>query len=479
MAEQEHDSKTLLSLFGFTGFTYDTRAARYDYEITNTLTPNGYGLVGNRPTRGNRFFPFAPTMLWHDHMTQTHVLTAHVVYVDVDGTVWTADAHMTFVGEMTRWDSMGRTSRASDSLRLREHASCDEFKATEKYLYGAVALQSDEELTDILRNINPYACKLCRDMGGHPLSFLMAPQLETLIKAGYVFADQFIGSHPGGRYSNYASWRSEIDCFNRLCRRGKSPAEIFKTSKAVYKVLGPYERSMQVWDVYRKLDKFGRISQTTLKDCYDHAMSVKNLDLINAILSQQYAGKPVFDWDSLYHYLCRLDKFEAIGNDEALLLLKDYLNMCRQLGMRPRTDGDSLKREHDVAARLCRNMRNDKLAQDMVPACAKLSRYDYQEGVYFIRAIKDFNDLLSEATQQHSCLVSYGQDIAKEKSRIFVLREMAHPERSLITVELAPDGRSIRQALTAYNKPIRNKSAHDFLNRWLAYVRDVDRSRAA
>ena len=484
-AEATVDIRALLRMFNITGVESDKpwHQGAFEYTIEPTADGQTYPLVcrnargtglSGQMYNGNAYrrIPVLSRNKTGSAGIGESLYSIPVAYVDKDLAVWTSTLEVFVVGNLNgNWStSLQRTVPDAD-LCFKRLCICNPFKKTDKFVFGLTPLQSDTEINELIRARNPYAYDFVANNCVDPLNYAMIPYMETLAKAGYLFIDRF---YQNGRHIS----QSDVDCLNRLCKNGSNPAAIFKTSKAVYKVLGPAERDMQLWDTYRKLDKFGRITKETIQQSYDRAMSVKNLDLINQILAQKHAGKQIFDWETLFNYLNRLDKYEAISNDEALLLLKDYLNMCRMLGMKPRTDGDSLKREHDVAARLCRNMRNEKLAAEMLPACKELEKYNYNEGVYFVRAIENFEDLLSEATQQHSCLVSYGQDIAKRKSKIFVLREVARPDRSLITIELSSDRRSIRQALTAYNKPIRNKSQHEFLHRWLAYVRDVDRCSA-
>ena len=399
-AEQEPDVCRLLQLFGVDTLNYDGRwRGRYTYKIVPQKMGDHYAILPQNTSLTTEHALKLSGKNHHNYTTRRHSYQVSIAYAADDGTIWRS-ALTFYVAD----DLGGTYNTASHSYEVRPtemeaQAQIEPFTVLDKMDMAVQPLQFKADLLNIIHAINAYAYDFVLLEDVDPLCYLMAPYLETLHKAGYVFAKQFFH-----RYEQMAS--ADVDCLNRLCKRGRNPAEIFKTSKAVYKVLGPHETDMAVWDTYRKLDKFGRITQETIRQAYEHAMSVKNLGLIHTILGQQYNGKPIFDWDTLYHYLVRLDKFEAIGNDEALLLLRDYLNMCRQLGMRPRVDGDSLKREHDVAARLCLSMRNQKLANEMQPACQRLAKYDYREGVYFIRSIRGFDDLLSEATQQHSCLVS-------------------------------------------------------------------------
>ncbi len=476
--EKMNDIRDILEAFGLHGLcaecsTYWGRANadKYFYSVRDSGFANEYSLRPVNKLVGSLFVPYDSGKIDRcgRNSAAYYVYEIPVAYVSDDAAVWASMLKVEISGDLKGTYNASRRYYVQEELEIKKGASLQPFKLLTKFDRAVVPIQTDKALLNIILSSNKFAYDFVCKNDVAPLNFLMAPYLETLHKAGYAFAQDFFGR---GIKPN------DADCLNRLCKRGSNPAEIFKTSKAVYKVLGPSERNMTLWDTYRKMDKFGRITQETIRQSYDHAMSIKNLDLIYQILGQTYNGKPLFDWDSLYNYLVRLDKFEAIGNDEALLLLRDYLNMCRQLGMRPRTDGDSLKREHDVAARLCLNLRHEELDRQMEPACQRLSKYDYNEGVYFIRCIKGFEDLLSEATQQHSCLVSYGRDIANGLSNIFVMREVTNPDRSLITVELSIDRKTITQALTAYNKGIRNKSQREFLDRWLRYVKDVDRYSA-
>ena len=297
--------------------------------------------------------------------------------------------------------------------------------------------------------------------------FLMAPYLETLYKAGYDFVENLLKSH--GHYREKAI----VENFNKLCQPGTKPKTIFKTSKAVYTTL-KHELNLNLWDAYRKLDKFGRINQDTIKQTYEFGFNEKDLISINSILNKQYENRPVFTWETLTNYLQRLDMYEAIEKKEALMLLNDYLMMCQQLNVKPKIDGDSLKREHDVLARLSRQVRNQEMKDKLDRKCLELAKYNYEEEIYFIRAITSYDDLIDEASQQHNCVGSYSRRIINGESLIYVMREKSYPKRSLITVELAPDGQTIRQKYKAYNKPINNKSQTEFLERWLKYCKRVN-----
>ena len=327
-----------------------------------------------------------------------------------------------------------------------------------------VFIQPREELARILKDRKPYTEEWRRRNMADVECCILAPYLEILDKAGYCFVRQFL------KYDTLNS--ADTEALGRLCKDGTKPKDIFKTGKPVYTAL-KRECHMNMWDCYRKMFKFGRINSDTIQQAYDMHLDGQQLDYINSILSIKYDDRNVFTWQTMMQYLVRVDTFEAIPTREALPLLNDYLHMCKQLKMKPRTDGDSLKREHDIAARNVRNRRDEIMAEKMQASCERMKRYDYSENIYMVRGIRDYNDLLDEAGQQHNCVASYGSRIAQGASLIYVMREVSCPEKSLITIELSPDGRTIRQKYLAYNQPIRNKSQSDFIDRWLRHIKSV------
>lgn len=324
-----------------------------------------------------------------------------------------------------------------------------------KLLREAFFLQSIEEIKEILTRKNPYAMQCSIDERIYPTEFLMAPEIEQLAKAGYQFI-RYIG-------------KSDLNRYYRLVKSGTDLKSIFKTSKAVYTAL-KNEKNLAVWDAFRKMAKTGKITKEEVVRAYEAGYDSRRLTLINDILNKKYNDKQIFTFASLQRYLERVDMYEAIPDLDALQLLKDYLQSCKFLEIEPKIDSDSLKREHDVAARLCTQRRNEILSRKMEGSCDYLKKYDYDEDIFFVRGIRNYDDLIDEARQQRNCVASYAESIVNKRSLIYVMREKAHPEKSLITIELTPKG-EVRQALLACNRGIRNASQSAFIQRWKKVVK--------
>lgn len=355
-----------------------------------------------------------------------------------------------------------------------QNIEISKWKKAKLHAHSIECILNSSEADEILKRVNPYAYAFKEEFSVDKLNevyttdLLIAPQLEQLHKAGYGIAKEVRCALQGYEDS------SVIEQFGRLTQPGKNMKEIFKTSKAVYTALKDCNK-LSAWDIYRKMDKQGKISSENIKRAYNDGYSEKELNEINSILGFEYDGKKIFTWNSLLRYLERIDMYEAIDRYDGLILLKDYLSMCRQLEMKPRIDGDSLKREHDVTARTLRQKRDEIRAGKMVGVCEDNKRYDYSEHIYFGRCIRSYDDLIDEATQQHNCVASYADSIIAKRCYIFVVREVSNPARSLATVEITPSG-EIRQKFLAYNRPIRNKALTEFIERLAKNFKDIKKN---
>ena len=122
---------------------------------------------------------------------------------------------------------------------------------------------------------------------------------------------------------------------------------------------------------------------------------------------------------------------------------------------------------------IVREKRNEIEAKRMVEGCKKLQQYNYENDRFIIRGVRNYDDLLDEAKQQHNCVASYSNKIASGTSLIFVMRRKTVPDRSFVTIELSPDLSTVRQKYEAHNQPLRNKEASEFIDEWQRHCKDV------
>ena len=357
-----------------------------------------------------------------------------------------------------------------------ERYICDpKIEPVTKLLQSVVFINKQEWL-DHLRVNKPYLYEFLADKNDTEVVITaMFPGYEILCKAGFKgFARTIVETV--GKTNRYIG-PGDIDALNRLVDiSGTNPKTIFKCDKSLWSIIKTRgSLSIKFWDEVRKMLKFGRISSDAVLELLDSPNLLPYISNISSILRKTYRGRKVFTFGSLVNYLNRIDQYEAIEAKEGLQLLEDYLGCCDYLGMEPKVDGDSLKREHDVAARLCRHQRNEVLHKVLADRLQKYNdgRYNYQDKTFFIRAITSYDDLMDEATQQHNCLASYANRIANGTSKIFVMRRVESPNKSLVSVELSPECNHIRQKYLAYNQPIRDKEISDFLDTWLNQCKKI------
>ena len=167
--------------------------------------------------------------------------------------------------------------------------------------------------------------------------------------------------------------------------------------------------------------------------------------------------KEIKDYHTRLLSLARENNFQAfIGNPKGLML--DHLGYLF-------AGGGTLTRRYNRTCAI-HDPAYDNIRHG-ISVTGNRYNIDYHENVYFVRPITEYDDLLDEAAQQHNCVASYADRIAKRQSRIFTMRETAHPEKSLMTIELSPDCRTVRQKYLAYNHPVHNRSMTEFIDRWM------------
>ena len=69
-----------------------------------------------------------------------------------------------------------------------------------------------------------------------------------------------------------------------------------------------------------------------------------------------------------------------------------------------------------------------------------LCSFEYANGPYCIVAPKKPDDLIEEGRQLSHCVGSYVDRVATRDTYIFFLRKASEPDRSLVTIQVNPDG---------------------------------------
>lgn len=272
--------------------------------------------------------------------------------------------------------------------------------------------------------------------------------------------------------------------FNNSFKPGKNMKEITKMPDWLWKKLIEEKVDNRQWDFvnywFKKSKKDGTtFNEKTVEHLIEFSENSTEKGIVDNLLknAKDENGKSLFSPNSLAAYLDRVDMFQAIEKNEALILLNDYVNMCVDLKIVPVTTSNSLKREHDVAARAYRQFvkenkiapgKAEKLQKAFAKYYDKRSKYEYEDDGFIVICPKDPKDLLIEGNQNRNCVGSYTDRYAKGKSEIFFVRKKETPDKSYITIETMNNATEIYQAYYSSNRTIDNQKDLNFLNKWIA-----------
>ncbi len=410
-------------------------------------------------------------------------LIAHFCYFADDGKNWKTDLSIVFDHYPDIDYPYGyRHPRVMKNRPTVESITFSDWSQVKKLptdLADLSYLQSKDDMERILNLRSPYTRRWMNDI--HNTSYqllLFAPQLEQLYKAEFAFGKNIVNDSYFWSRSMTSEKEHQIRAFNMLCKNESRIKDIFQTDKVVYSTLKD-EPNLMIWDSFRKMFKQGKMNANAVDLIYNRGFRTDQLKQLSSILGLEYEGKKVFTWEKLVNYLVRLDNYQAIETDEAIPLIRDTFNMSIQLGIEPNVDSDSLKREHDVLARTFRQqadkLRSERLQKGMESARLTNEMYNFSDGQYLIRAITDYDDLINEAKMQHNCVASYAESIARQRTKIYVMRSVDAPSQSLITVELANDNKTIRQKYLKYNQVIQDHEQNAFLKTWLEKIDECNK----
>ena len=260
--------------------------------------------------------------------------------------------------------------------------------------------------------------------------------------------------------------------YNKMFKEGHNASQIFALPMDFVRVLWN-KTDVQEWDTIRKMAQLRNCSIDDIIQCEQRFNKDEIRKMDEILRAKDINGKNVFTLTTLINYLGKIDVNEAISTYEGLPLIADVISMSRQAGEVPNFDTDSLKRTHDLTMRNLQYVKDAKTAKGV--AAAYNGKYNYKNGSFLVRQIKNYDDLLDEGRQQDNCLrYCYAARIANKSSLIYVMRRSNNPDKSYISIELDPTGSHVRQQLTAHNMPITDQKALDFLKDWHDFRAEIN-----
>lgn len=187
------------------------------------------------------------------------------------------------------------------------------------------------------------------------------------------------------------------------------------------------------------MDVLGRDDTATYED-FQYLQTVYRLvkDILRIKIPGMTLGK-------IAEYLRYVDDYQCCPPREAAQLWNDYLRMMVVLEAdmtdRRTVYTNSLKREHDKAARRAGLIKNKKEMEKFneVIKNEKYTKLAYADEDYTVMLPASASDLLEEGRKLNHCVGSYISRVAHGQTKILFIRETNKPDIPLCTMEVRDD----------------------------------------
>lgn len=306
----------------------------------------------------------------------------------------------------------------------------------------------------------------------YAITYLKYPQIEKMVKSDF---DDIVHS--------WIHDSSNLQLYPRSFKNGNNMNEVTKLPKFAWQLLKDegLTRDITKWNEFRVWIQKDNLSKEQLETILN--LKIRDTQTIKAfrgILNAEYNGKKLYTLDSLLNYLSRVDMYQAIRSEEAIIILRDYIRMAIDCNVEPVTNSNSLKREHDVTNRnhqlILQAKREEYQASLGIPfkeRSQELAKYEYKNDDLQVIVPKEMEDLLQEGRNNNNCVGGYIESFAKGRSNIFFIRKNDNPEKSYITIEVNNDFSGVRQAYYSSNREITNQQDIKFIDNWVEHIKEL------
>ncbi len=132
--------------------------------------------------------------------------------------------------------------------------------------------------------------------------------------------------------------------------------------------------------------------------------------------------------------------------------LRDYLDMCVSMDIKPTLYSSYLKQTHDITSRNYEVKLTEEQAEMFEKAYKNFKPFVTDDGAYSIVRPKNADDVKHEGSELNHCVASYISRILKRNCLIVFLRKADKLDKSLVTIEV--ENEAIVQARGASNRSI-------------------------
>lgn len=132
--------------------------------------------------------------------------------------------------------------------------------------------------------------------------------------------------------------------------------------------------------------------------------------------------------------------------------LRDYLDMCISMDIKPTLYSSYLKQTHDITSRNYEVKLTEEQAEMFENAYKDFKPFVTEDKTYSIVRPKNADDVKHEGSELNHCVASYISRILKRNCLIVFLRKADKLDKSLVTIEV--ENKAIVQARGASNRSI-------------------------
>ena len=232
-----------------------------------------------------------------------------------------------------------------------------------------------------------------------------------------------------------------------------------------YEREGAFEKKFGLSKKYLRFMQFHDISFEELEIL--KIIKTPNIEIIHDFL--EWSDENIEDLKTLKDYVDVFELKDYSVNQKGFSVINylDYINNLNRLQIpltKKKLFPKDFKDSHDELSKKVEVITTKELMEKTKYRYKELEHNIFKDKEYFIRPAKSLEDLKDEGIQQNHCVYSsYSSQYANGKTDIYFLREVANPDKSLVTVEVKDN--KIRQKY-GKNNSLPNEKENKFLYNW-------------
>lgn len=214
-----------------------------------------------------------------------------------------------------------------------------------------------------------------------------------------------------------------------------------------------------------------QISKKDTEAMFEDFQWISNQSHSRHILDVLRVKIPNMTVKKMREYLEHVDEAQCCPVNESAQLWADYVRMLRDLDC-DLTDKhlifpNSLKREHDKAARKMTQVKDEKLNATFRERAVKNDKYAWENEEFKVLIPHDISELYEEGRKLSHCVGTYGKMVAEGRSVVAFIRKATDVDTPLCTIEIRQN--AIVQARGMSNRPAENiPKMKTFIKAWAA-----------